>query len=493
MTWLANTTSRKVPLVAIVGRPNVGKSTLFNRLIGSRRAIVGDEPGITRDRLYGETTWNGRRLRIVDTGGIIPHDKDFIPAEIFRQARMALDEAAAIVLVVDVRTELAAPDYELARLLRRVGKPLFLAVNKVDTPKLEAEAENFRTLGFENVFPVSAEHGTGSAELLDAILDVIPSSAEEAAERAESAIEEESEQTGGDAEDPGEGGRKVRTPRVETRVAIIGHPNVGKSTLLNALTGTSRAIVSPVAGTTRDAVDEVIEKNGNKYRFIDTAGIRRKGKTRLMAEKLSVVMARKHLEAADVALLVIDAVEGVSGLDATIGGYAHESGRSVVIVVNKWDLVNSGRTDGRPGADRTIYEKQVRRALKFLDYAPVVFVSAATGKGLEKIFSALELVSAERRKRIGTSQMNKFLESVDFERAGVPHRQEVRVFYMTQAQASPPTFILFTDKDVKLHFSYERFLENQIRKRFGFVGTPIWIKNRARSKVELPKKTRRRG
>jgi GTP-binding protein len=478
-----NQEKTKAPLVAIVGRPNVGKSTLFNRLIGSRRAIVGDEPGITRDRLYGETTWNGRRLRIVDTGGIIPDDKDFIPAEIFRQARLALQEAAAIIFVVDVRTELAAPDFELAQLLRRVDKPLFLAVNKVDSTKLEAEAENFRTLGIENLFPVSAEHGTGTAELLDEILKVVPG-----AETEETEAEAEPETA---AQQEEEASPEER-PR-ETKVAIIGHPNVGKSTLLNVLTGTSRAIVSPIAGTTRDAVDEVIEKNGKQYRFIDTAGIRRKGKTRLMAEKLSVVMARKHLEAADVALLVIDAVEGVSGLDATIGGYAHESGRSVVIVVNKWDLVGPGRSDGRPAADRNIYEQQVRCALKFLDYAPIVFVSAATGKNIEKIFSALELVAAERRKRISTGQMNKFLESVDFERAGVPHRQKVKVFYMTQAQASPPTFILFTDKDVKLHFSYERFLENQIRKRFGFVGTPIWIKNRARSKVELPKKTRRRS
>ena len=471
----------------------MGKSTLFNRLIGSRRAIVGDEPGITRDRLYGETTWNGRRLRIVDTGGIIPDDKDFIPAEIFRQARLALEEASAIILVVDVRTELAAPEFELARLLRRLGKPLFLAVNKVDTPKLEAEAENFRTLGITDLFPVSAEHGTGSAELLDEVLKVVPIVEPEETRDATPAAGEEDEST--QETEPRETQSLETQPREtqprETKVAIIGHPNVGKSTLLNALTGTSRAIVSPVAGTTRDAVDEVIEKNGKTYRFIDTAGIRRKGKTRLMAEKLSVVMARKHLEAADVALLVIDAVEGVSGLDATIGGYAHESGRSVVIVINKWDLVGPGRSNGRP-ADRDIYEKQVRRALKFLSYAPIVFVSAATGKNMEKIFSALELVAAERRKRIGTSQMNKFLESVDFERAGVPHRQEVKVFYMTQAQASPPTFILFTDKDVKLHFSYERFLENQIRKRFGFVGTPIWIKNRARSKVELPKKTKRR-
>jgi GTP-binding protein len=478
------------PLLAIVGRPNVGKSTLFNRLIGSRRAIVGDEPGITRDRLYGETTWEGRRLRIVDTGGIVPDDKDFIPGEIFRQARLALEEAAAIVLVVDVRTELAAPDMELARLLRRLSKPLFLAVNKVDSTKLEAEAENFRTLGIENLYPVSAEHGTGTAELLDEILKAIPVSAAET-EDAETAAAEAATELA--AEEGGEVVPREHQPR-ETRVAIIGHPNVGKSTLLNVLTGTSRAIVSPIAGTTRDAVDELIEKDGHTYRFIDTAGIRRKGKTSLMAEKLSVVMARKHLEAADVALLVIDAVEGVNALDATIGGYAHESGRSVIVIVNKWDLVGPARADGRPPADRDLYEKQARRVLKFLDYAPMVFVSATAGKNIDKIFRALELVAAERQKRISTSQMNRFLETVDFDRASVPHRQQVKIFYMTQAHASPPTFILFTDKDVKLHFSYERFLQNQIRKRFGFVGTPIWIKNRARSKVELPpRKSKRRG
>ena len=480
------TQKSSAPLVAIVGRPNVGKSTLFNRLIGSRRAIVGDESGITRDRLYGETTWDGRKLRVVDTGGIIPDDKELIPGEIFRQARVALEEAAAIVMVVDVRTELAAPDMELARLLRRLGKPLFLAVNKVDSTKLEAEAENFRTLGIENLYPVSAEHGTGTAELLDAILKVIPVSAAEAQAAEHAAPEAGAEPLAEEGSDPPQA-----KPR-ETRVAIIGHPNVGKSTLLNVLTGTSRAIVSPIAGTTRDAVDEWIEKDGHTYRFIDTAGIRRKGKTSLMAEKLSVVMARKHLEAADVALLVIDAVEGVTALDATIGGYAHESGRSVIIVVNKWDLIGPGRTDGRPPADRDIYEKQARRVLKFLDYAPIVFVSAAAGKNIDKIFRALELVSAERRKRISTSQMNRFLETVDFERASVPHRQQVKIFYMTQAQASPPTFILFTDKDVKLHFAYERFLQNQIRRKFGFVGTPIWIKNRPRSKVELaPRKSKR--
>jgi GTP-binding protein len=475
------------PLIAIVGRPNVGKSTLFNRLVGSRRAIVGDEPGITRDRLYGETNWEGRRLRVVDTGGIVPDDKSLIPAEIFRQARVALDEAAAIILVVDSRTELAAPDMELARLLRRLGKPLFLAVNKVDAQQQVASAENFRTLGIDKLYAVSAEHGTGVTELLDAVLEAIPQTEEEA-EAEPPPPPDEPASDGSDAEVA-----EVPRARRETRVAIIGHPNVGKSTLLNALTGTSRAIVSPIAGTTRDAVDEVIVRDGKTYRFIDTAGIRRKGKTRLMAEKLSVVMARKHLEAADVALLVLDAVEGVNSLDATIGGYAHESGRSVVIVVNKWDLVGPGRQGGGRPADRTVYEEQIRRALKFLNYAPIVFVSAADGKNLDRLFETLELVENERLKRISTSQMNRFVESVDFDRAGVPHRQKVKVFYITQASVAPPTFVLFTDKDVKLHFSYERFLENQIRKAFSFTGTPIRIKNRARSKVELaPKKSRRR-
>jgi GTPase len=493
---LSETKSKlKPPLVAIVGRPNVGKSTLFNRLAGSRRAIVGDEPGITRDRLYSEVNWDGRLLRVVDTGGIVPDDKALIPAEIFRQAKVALEESNAVVMVVDARTELASPDMELARLLQRLGKPLFLAVNKVDSPKQEAVAQNFRTLGIREVFPIAAEHGLGTMELMDAIMEVVPvvvAPNEPEHDRHGSKnvptgdVAEESPTEASEAEASAE-------EKKETKVAIIGHPNVGKSTLLNILTGSSRAIVSPVAGTTRDAIDELIEKDGHTYRFIDTAGIRRKGKTHLMAEKLSVVMARKHLEAADVALLVIDAVEGVTGLDATIGGYAHESGRSVIVIVNKWDLVGPGRKDGKPPADRDLYEKQARRALKFLDYAPMVFVSAAAGKNIDKIFRALELVAKERRKRISTSQMNKFLESVDFTRASVPHRQQVKIFYMTQAYASPPTFILFTDKDVKLHFSYERFLQNQIRQKFGFVGTPIWIKNRPRTKVELgPKKKSKR-
>lgn len=452
-----------VPTIAIVGRPNVGKSTLFNRILGKRRAIVGDEPGITRDRIYGEAEWLGRTLRVVDTGGIIPHEKELIPAEIFRQANVALEESAAVILVVDGRSELAAPDIELARLLLRTGKPLFLAVNKIDTPRLEAQVEDFRRLGIREMFPVSAEHGTGVAELLDAIL-----------ERISHTAEEESGAEGAEAAEVAESG--------EIKVAIIGRPNVGKSTLLNRLTGVSRAIVSEIPGTTRDAVDEIVERDGHHYRFIDTAGIRRKGKTKLMAEKLSVVMARKHLEAADVALLMIDALEGVTALDANIAGYAHESGRSVIVVVNKWDQVRAAAARGRttrPVTPRE-YEQRLRHKLKFLSYAPVLFISALEGRGVEKVFSTVEEVAAERRKRVSTGEINRFLKTVDFERAGVPAAKKVKIYYMTQAATSPPTFILFTDRPVKLHFSYQRFLENQIRRAFGFAGTPIWIKNRAR-------------
>ena len=474
------TKKKQSPLVAIVGRPNVGKSTLFNRLTGSRRAIVGNEPGITRDRLYGEAEWRGREFRVVDTGGIVPEDKDFIPSEIFRQAKVAFEEAAAIVMVVDARTEIAGPDRELARLLARTGKPLFLAVNKMDTDKQDSLLGEFHSLGMRNVFPVSSEHGRGIDDLLDAILLVLPTVKKPNAEDAEV--------TGESAE---EGTPTAEEPH-EIKVAIIGHPNVGKSTLLNQLTGTSRAIVSPVAGTTRDSIDQVIQYKGRKIRFIDTAGIRRKGKTRLMAEKLSVVMARKNIEDADIVLFMVDATEGASGLDANISGYAHESGRSVIILVNKWDLVASGEKravsqsktariqDAKRPQDRALYEERLRYGLKFLAYAPVLFLSAHTGKGVEKILPLIEKVAAERRKRITTSEMNRFLRTVDFDRASVPVSKRVKIYYMTQAGVAPPTFVLFTDRAVKLHFSYQRFLENQIRAAFGFMGSPIWIKNRAR-------------
>ena len=485
-----------LPLIAVCGRPNVGKSTLFNRLTGSRRSIVGDEPGITRDRIYGEIEWQNVRARLVDTGGVVPDDEALIPSEIFRQAQVALEEADAIVMVVDGRTELASPDMELARLLMKGGKPVFLAVNKIDSDAMAAAAENFRRLGFKNVLPISAEHGAGIGDLLDEVFAVLPEAKEtednEEVEEAEfEPFDEEIEAAEADAE---KNPKRPRTQRShgeyesrETKVAIIGRPNVGKSTLLNALTESERAIVSPIAGTTRDAVDEIVERKGHIFRFVDTAGIRKKGKTKLMAEKLSVIMARKHLEAADVSLLVIDAVEGVTGIDANIGGYAHESGRSVIIVINKWDLMTTARTDGKPPADQKVYAQQVRDALKYLDYAPLLFISAAPeggGKplGIDPMFAKVELVARERRKRVSTGQMNKFLEKVDFQKASVPMNRRMRIYYMTQAQVAPPTFVLFTDRDVKMHFSYERFLANQIRENFGFIGSPIWFKIRARNK-----------
>ncbi len=516
----SSTNSPVLPLLAIVGRPNVGKSTLFNKLTGSRRAIVGDEPGITRDRLYGEAEWLGHSFRVVDTGGIVPEDKEFIPSEIFRQAKVALKEAVGVIVVVDARTELAGPDRELVRLLQRMGKPLFLAVNKVDSDKQESLVAEFYELGIRNVFGISAEHGRGIDDLLDAVLPLLPPSLVENSANAltTEGTEVTGESTEQDAQVHGErrttndqrrtangdgrttddelptanGEQRTADPEPhEIKVAIIGHPNVGKSTLLNQLTGADRAIVSPIAGTTRDSIDEVIEYKGRKIRFIDTAGIRRKGKTELMAEKLSVVMARKNIEGADIVLFLVDATEGASGLDANIAGYAHESGRSVIIVVNKWDLIASGEKraisqskaariqDAKRPQDRKLYEERLRYGLKFLAYAPVVFISALNGKGTEKILPLIEQVAAERRKRITTGEMNRFLKTVDFGRATVPISKRVKIYYMTQATVAPPTFVLFTDRAVKLHFSYERFIDNQIRRAFGFVGTPIWIKSRA--------------
>jgi GTP-binding protein len=531
--------SSRLPLVAIVGRPNVGKSTLFNRLTHSRRSIVGDEPGITRDRIYGDIEWDGRIVRLVDTGGIVTDDKEYIPSEIYAQARTGIEEADLLLMVVDARTELASPDFTLAKMLIRGGKPVYLVANKVENPTVAAAAENLRQLGIPELFPVSSEHGLGIGDLLDAIFDRLPAPEatgliakdsaydapldpnepdiedevvfdedqedEIAEDMGPEPIEDPSDEVPDfsefghdeDLESPEDAEASLVNPpsaddrplhrthgefeQHETSVAIIGRPNVGKSTLLNALTGTSRAIVSPIAGTTRDAVDEVIEHEGQRLRLIDTAGIRRKGKTHLMAEKLSVVMARRHLESCDVALLMIDATEGVTANDAHIGGYAHESGRSVIIVVNKWDLLTTARTDGKAPADRAIYEEQVRHALKYLSYAPVIFISAASGTNLKKLMQEIKHIAKERRKRVTTGQMNRFLDKIDFQRAPVPMAKRIRIFYMTQAAVAPPTFILFTDRNIQLHFAFQRFLENQIRQAFGFEGTPIWFKVRARN------------
>jgi GTPase len=475
----------KLPSLVIVGRPNVGKSTLFNRLTGTRRSIVTDEPGITRDRIYGKADWRGHSFEIVDTGGIIPEDKTLIPQEILRQANVAINKAALLLLVVDSQAGVTPLDEELARLLRGTGKPLFIAVNKVDSPLQEANAANFHQLAGD-VFPITAEHGTGVDDLLDAAIARLYAATDPARQSS-------SDQTS-------------EHPTVE--IAIIGRPNVGKSTLLNRLVGEERSIVSPIPGTTMDTVDTELLRDGRRYRFVDTAGIRRKGKTNLVAEKLSVVMARRGLERADVALLVVDSEQGVTQGDAQIANYAEQSGRSVIIVMNKWDLAQeasrkaAGRLDGNEkpkhlaghkaqkddiGTGKLLadYEGLVRRKLKFLSYAPIVFLSAKTGERIQRLYSLIDQVAAARRRRIATPDLNRWLkEDVDLQRGSTPKSRPVRIYYITQAKIAPPTFLLFTNQKTPLHFSFERFLENQLRAKFDFTGTPVRFVQRLRKRNE---------
>ena len=421
----------------IVGRPNVGKSTLFNAIIGQRRSIVGDEPGITRDRIHGEADYHGRRFELIDTGGIITNDAELIPSQILKQARTALKGASHVIFLIDGRTEITGADRDLAEMLRKLGKPVALTVNKIDSPKREDLAHEFYGLGFRDVFSVSAEHRMG----LDALLDHVT--------------------TGFSVDAPPAEGPAPREP---IKVAIIGRPNVGKSTLLNALAGSDRAIVSPVAGTTRDAVDETVVHNGVEYTFVDTAGIRRKGKTHLMAEKLSVVMARRHLRMANVAVLVLDATEGVLGLDATIAGYAHEEGRALAIVVNKWDATKKGKRK---------FLEDLRDELKFLDYAEVAFISAKQREGMRGLFGMIKRAYQSASRRITTGELNRFVETLEW-------GYDMKIYYITQVSVRPPSFLVFTDKAGKLHFSAERYLMNRLRERFGFEGTPILIKTRRR-------------
>jgi GTPase len=487
--------TEKLPSVVIVGRPNVGKSTIFNRLTASRRSIVTNEPGITRDRIYGTATWQERKFEVVDTGGIVPDDKAAIPREILRQAQVAIEAASQLLLVVDVRAGLTPLDAELARLLRRTGKPLAIAANKVDTQMQESLAAPFYGLS-NDVFPVSAEHGYGFDTMLEAITARLGAAGPEQEETP-----------------------AAEKPEKQVNVAIIGRPNVGKSTMLNRLSGVDRAIVSDIPGTTRDAVDTMVQHGERTYRFVDTAGIRRKGKTNLVAEKMSVMMARRHLEQADVALLIVDASLGVTAGDANIAGYAEESGRSVIIVMNKWDLaleaaaekaarelehqgmkphvaeprsrkhtsvVRKKAVTGRVNPAQFVedYEKIVRTRFKFLDYAPIVFVSAKTGERTEKLFDLIDRLADARRRRISTGELNRWVAEVDLDRGTSPAARRVKIYYVTQAGTSPPTFILFTNQSKRLHFSYERFLENLLRKSFDFIGTPIRFLQRLKEKRE---------
>jgi len=440
------------PLVAIIGRPNVGKSTLFNRLTGTRRSIVGDEPGITRDRIYGDVEWRAKKFELVDTGGIVPDDEAIIPANIFKQAGFAIEKAEAIIWVVDARAGILPLDEEISVFLRNIGKPVFIAANKAETRKVEEEAAEFFGFGFEMV-PVSSEHGTSVGDLLDKVFDSLT-------------FEDEEE-----IEDEG-----------EIKLAIIGRPNVGKSSLLNQLLGEERVIVSPIAGTTRDAVDTHLVAEGQKYLIIDTAGIRRKGKTVEMAEKMSVVMARKSLERADVAIIVIDAVEGVTHLDANIAGYAVDSGCSVIIAVNKWDALEEKETN-------TIYEfeDKLRQAMKFLDWAPMVAISALTGQRVTKLLPLIKKAHAARNTRVTTAKLNTFfVDNISQPKGGsapAPVKggvSRLKVQYITQGGMRPPLFVLFTSGGNKagLHFSYLRYIENRLRDEFEFFATPVRLKEK---------------
>ena len=438
-------------LVAIVGRPNVGKSTLFNRLIGERRSIVGDEPGITRDRIYGQVDWAGMKFSLIDTGGIVPDDDAVIPANILKQAGMAIDEAHVLIWVVDARTGVTQLDEELAALLRSTGKHVLVAANKTDSSRLESESTEFYRFGFDDVFPISAEQGIGIGELLDSVVELI---------RTEEVPQDEPPESR------------------ELRLAIVGRPNVGKSSLLNRLLGEDRVIVSPVAGTTRDAIDTVLQTPERNFRLIDTAGIRRKGKTDEMAEKLSVIMARKSLERADVAIVLVDAVEGVTALDANIAGYALDAGCSIIIAVNKWDAVMDKETN-----TAAEFERGLRDKMKFLEWAPVITLSALSGQRVEKILPLVLKADEARNRRIPTAQLNDFFErAIAQPRGGIapsPAKggmSRLKVQYLTQVGLRPPTFVVFTSGGKPgLHFSYERYLMNRLREEFDFFATPLRI------------------
>jgi GTP-binding protein len=455
-----------LPLIAIVGRPNVGKSTLFNRLIGERRSIVGDEPGITRDRIYGKSEWSGVPFALVDTGGIVPDDEAVIPVNILKQASFAIDDSQALVWVVDARMGVTPLDEELARLLRGTGKHVLVAANKADAVDWETHAGEFHSFGFADVFPISAEHGNGIGDMLDALAVTL-------------------RDTGTDAGKPQPGMPAIPALQ-EINLAIVGRPNVGKSSLLNRLLGEERAIVSPVAGTTRDSVDTILKTPEQTFRIIDTAGIRRKGKTTAMAEKLSVVMARKSLERADVAIVVLDAEQGLAALDAAIAGYAVEAGCSIILAINKWDTLEN-KVTGTTAA----FERKVRELMKFLSWGSVVTISALTGQRIPKLLPLAVRAHKARSLRIPTSRLNEFFEREVRQKSGITpaktHKgSRLHVQYITQTGVRPPTFVVFTaGGKAGLHFSFLRHLENRLRTEFDFFATPIRIIERHKSRKRL--------
>lgn len=438
--------------IAIVGRPNVGKSTLFNRLCGKRKAIVGNEPGITRDRIFGIMKWRGKSIEILDTGGMIPGSRDAIPEKILEQVKQACVESSLLLLVVDGRAGVTPADESLLPTLRKTGHPIWVLVNKIDTPDQEMHAGTFYSMGCSDVFPISAEHNRGIGDLLDTIVDRF-------GERLKGAETPEKSDSSG-----------------EISVAVVGRPNVGKSSLVNRLLGSRRAIVSEIPGTTRDSVDTLLERDGARYRIIDTAGIRRKGRTDQRTEKISVIMARKNLEQADVALLLLDAEEGITKLDAAIAGYASEAGCSVIIVLNKWDKI--------PKDQHTLVQQtdSIHRRMKYLAYAPIISVSALTGQRVSKLFEMIRKAFENRNIRVPTGELNRlFVPDVAEKFAVHDTSQQLDILYVTQASTNPPTFAVFVAGRKRLHFSTERFLINQLRERFGFYATPVRIRQRLKN------------
>ena len=428
------------PIIAVVGRPNVGKSTLFNRLIGERRSIVEDTPGVTRDRIYGETEWRGRQLVLIDTGGIEPKTDDIILAQMRNQAQIAIDTADVIIFLCDVHTGVTANDHDIATMLKKSGKPVIPCINKCDrTGNLPLEFYEFYELGFDcDPIAVSSVHGSGTGDLLDACIEALP----------DTEVEEEDDDS--------------------IRVAVIGKPNAGKSSIINRFVGAERMIVSNIAGTTRDSVDTMVENEYGKFTFIDTAGIRRQSKINDKIEKYSVLRAHMAVERADVCLLMIDATEGITEQDEKIAGIAHESGKGTIIVVNKWDLVEKDNNTVKQFTDR------IRTALAYMPYAPIVFVSALTGQRLPNIYKLVAHVQDQRNMRITTGMLNDILgEAMMRTQPPSDKGKRLKIYYMTQNAVAPPTFVLFCNSIELFHFSYQRYIENCLRETFGFEGTPI--------------------
>ncbi|MFM2106173.1 MAG: hypothetical protein RL338_1205 [Chloroflexota bacterium] len=513
--------------MAIVGRPNVGKSTLFNRLVGERAAIVEDRARTTRDRLYGEADWNDRRFVVVDTGGLERDPDDPIEMKVQEQARLAIAEADLIVFVVDAEAGLTPADEEAASLLRRATAPVIVAVNKADNPRRELQGAEFHAFGWEETHAISAAHGRGTGDLLDALVASLPPESEE--ERARKRREAEAEawardvaegrlepfvvgDEGGadggppadenDAEADDEAALDAAEARrwdaaiaadegAEAAIAFVGRPNVGKSSLLNALLGEERSIVSDVPGTTRDAIDTRLAWGRSEVVLIDTAGIRRRGKVASgpAAERYSTLRALKAVARADVAVLVVDAAEGVTAQDAHVAGYVVEEGKGLVIALNKWDLVEekTGRTFDE-------YVARLRRDLPFLDFAPVVSISAKTGQRVGRVLEMAVDVWGERRRRISTGELNRLLgAATERQTPPIVKGKRPKVFYGTQVAVAPPTFVLFANDAPLIHFSYRRFLENRLRDAYGFVGTPIRLVFRERQAVKLPRRRRTPG